>query len=185
MKYIAVVLLMVAAMSAQNAPSTNKGARLDIPAISREAHGAVVSIVVSDKNGHPVAQGSGFPISKDGQVVTNYHVIKNGSSAVVKLPDGAFFAVDGVLASDKDRDVARLERSLSSQPDLQAQQAGNLRRDGGRPTGIIIGRLVADDSRFLATTEDEELTALLIEGEPLGRKVRVQSFDYGNRCALR
>jgi acetyl-CoA C-acetyltransferase len=60
-----------------------------------------------------------------------------------------------------------------------------VRRDGGQPMGIIIGRLVADDSRFLATTEDEELTALLVEGEPLGRKVRVQSFDYGNRCSLR
>jgi V8-like Glu-specific endopeptidase len=106
MKYMAAVLLLVAAMSAQNAPSTNKGGRLDIPAISREANGAVVSIVVSDKNGHPVAQGSGFLISKDGQVVTNYHVIKNGSSAVIKFPDGAFFVVDGVLASDKDRDVA-------------------------------------------------------------------------------
>jgi hypothetical protein len=61
---------------------------------------------MSDKDGHPIAQGSGFLISKDGRVVTNYHVIKSGSSAVVKLPDGAFFAVDGVLASDKDRDVA-------------------------------------------------------------------------------
>ena len=60
-----------------------------------------------------------------------------------------------------------------------------VRRDEGRPTGIIIGRLVADDSRFLATTEDDELTTLLIEGEPRGRKVRVQSFDYGNRCSLR
>jgi acetyl-CoA C-acetyltransferase len=60
-----------------------------------------------------------------------------------------------------------------------------VRRDGGRPTGIIIGRLVADDSRFLATSEDDEFIALLIEGEPLGRKVRVQSFDYGNRCSLR
>ncbi len=75
-------------MLAQNAPSTNKRSHLDIPAISREAHGAVVSIVASDKNGHPVAQGSGFLISKDGQVVTNYHFIRNGSSDVIKFPDG-------------------------------------------------------------------------------------------------
>ncbi len=60
-----------------------------------------------------------------------------------------------------------------------------VRRDGGRPTGIIIGRLVADDSRFLATSEDDEFIALLIDGEPLGRKIRVRSFDYGNRCSLR
>jgi tetratricopeptide (TPR) repeat protein len=106
MKYMAAVLLLVAAMSAQNAPSTNKGRHLDIPAISREANGAIVSIVMSDKDGHPIAKGSGFFISKDGHVLTNYHVIRNGSSAVIKLPNGAFFAVDGVLASDKDRDVA-------------------------------------------------------------------------------
>jgi hypothetical protein len=103
---MAAVLLLVAAMSAQNAPSTNKGRHLDIPAISREANGSIVSIVMSDKDGHPIAQGSGFLISKDGRVVTNYHVIRNGSSALVKLPNGSFFAVDGVLASDKDRDVA-------------------------------------------------------------------------------
>jgi Trypsin-like peptidase domain len=77
--------------------------------IAKDANGAVVSIVMSDKEGHPIAQGSGFLVSKNGQVVTNYHVIKNGSSAVIKLPDGAFFAVDGVLASNKDRDVAIIQ----------------------------------------------------------------------------
>jgi len=61
---------------------------------------------MSDKDGHAIAQGTGFLISKDGRIVTNYHVIENGSSAVAKLPDGAFFVVDGVLASDKARDVA-------------------------------------------------------------------------------
>jgi hypothetical protein len=105
-RYMAAVPLLLAAMSAQNAPTTNKGRHLDIPAISREANGSIVSIVMSDKDGHPLAQGSGFLISRDGHVVTNYHVIKTGSSAIVKLPDGAFFVVDGVLASDKHRDVA-------------------------------------------------------------------------------
>lgn len=58
-----------------------------------------------------------------------------------------------------------------------------VRRDDGRPTGIIIGRL-DDGSRFLSTTEDDELIALLTDGDPLGCGVRVRSFDYGNRCAL-
>ena len=58
-----------------------------------------------------------------------------------------------------------------------------VRRDDGRPTGIVIGRL-EDDSRFLSTTEDDELIALLTDGDPLGRRVRVRSFDYGNRCSL-
>jgi S1-C subfamily serine protease len=106
MRYIAVVSLLVATMSAQNAPSANKGRHLDIPAISREANGAVVSIVMADNKGQPIAQGSGFVVTTNGRVVTNYHVIKNGTSAVIKLPDDSFFTVDGVLAFDKDRDIA-------------------------------------------------------------------------------
>jgi acetyl-CoA C-acetyltransferase len=58
-----------------------------------------------------------------------------------------------------------------------------VRRDSGRLTGIVIGRLT-DGSRFLSTTEDDELIALLTDGDPLGRTVRVRSFDYGNRCTL-
>jgi acetyl-CoA C-acetyltransferase len=58
-----------------------------------------------------------------------------------------------------------------------------VRRDDGRPTGIIIGRL-DDGSRFLSTTEDDDLIALLIDGDPLGHQVRVRSFEYGNRCTL-
>jgi len=59
-----------------------------------------------------------------------------------------------------------------------------VRRDDGRPIGIIIGRL-DDGTRFLSTSEDDELIALLIEGEPLGHAVRVCSFDYGNQCFAR
>jgi len=58
-----------------------------------------------------------------------------------------------------------------------------VRRDDGRPTGIIIGRL-GDGSRFLSTTEDDDLITLLIDGDPLGSAVRVHSFEYGNRCTL-
>jgi acetyl-CoA C-acetyltransferase len=57
-----------------------------------------------------------------------------------------------------------------------------VRRDSGRLTGIIIGRLAADGTRFLSTTEDAELIALLTDGDPLGSSARVHSFDYGNRC---
>lgn len=106
MRYIAVVSLLVATMSAQNAPSTNKGRHLDIPAISREANGAVVSIIMADNKGQPITQGSGFVVTRNGLVVTNYHVIKSGTSAVIKLPDGSFFTVEGVLAFDKDHDIA-------------------------------------------------------------------------------
>ncbi len=87
---------------------------------------------------------------------------------------------------------ARLQAQIAGWPTVpvteNADGAGTVetytvRRDDGRPTGIVIGRL-DDGSRFLSTTEDAELIALLIDGDPLGRAVRVRSFDYGNRCTL-
>jgi acetyl-CoA C-acetyltransferase len=59
-----------------------------------------------------------------------------------------------------------------------------VRRDNGRLTGIVIGRLDADQTRFLATTEDDDLIALFTDGDPLRQAVRVRNFDYGNRCSL-
>jgi hypothetical protein len=94
-------LLLAGVVAAQSAPP-----RKDIPAIAKAANGVIVSIITSDKDGHPVAQGTGFLVSKDGRIVTNYHVIKGASSAIVKLPDGAFYDVDGVVAFDKARDLA-------------------------------------------------------------------------------
>ena len=51
-------------------------------------------------------------------------------------------------------------------------------------TGIIVGRLDSDDSRFLATTEDEDLVGLLSDGEPLGARILVRSTEHGNRASL-
>jgi len=100
-KLLPAIFLVAALAAAQSIPPQKS-----ITAIAKAANGAVVSIVMSGKNGNPIAQGSGFIVSKDGLIVTNYHVIAEGTSAVVKLPDGAFYLVDGVLAFDKARDIA-------------------------------------------------------------------------------
>ena len=61
-----------------------------------------------------------------------------------------------------------------------------MRNDGGRRTGVIFGRLESDGSRFLANTVDggDELLALLTDDDPIGARISVRSFDYGNRVAL-
>ena len=61
-----------------------------------------------------------------------------------------------------------------------------VRNDGSWRTGVILGRLESDNSRFLATTVDgdDELFALLTETDPIGARISVRSFDYGNRAAL-
>jgi acetyl-CoA C-acetyltransferase len=56
----------------------------------------------------------------------------------------------------------------------------SIRYDWPERTGIIIGRLDADDSRFMAMTTDEELVALMSDGDPLGARINVKSADDVN-----
>jgi acetyl-CoA C-acetyltransferase len=56
-------------------------------------------------------------------------------------------------------------------------------RDDSR-TGIVIGRLEADDRRFIAKGEDDALLGLLTSGEPIGARVYARSFGTGNRVTV-
>jgi S1-C subfamily serine protease len=69
---------------------------------------SVVLIVVHDKAGQPIRQGSGFFVDANGKLVTNFHVIRDAAGAVVKSSDGAFYQVAGVLKTDKQNDLAVL-----------------------------------------------------------------------------
>lgn len=59
-----------------------------------------------------------------------------------------------------------------------------VRYDWTPRTGIIIGRLDSDGSRFLATTTDEALLGLLTDGEPLGASIVVTSGEKRNTATL-
>jgi hypothetical protein len=140
--------------------------RKDIPTIAKDADGAVVSIVIGNED-HPIAQGTGFFVSKDGVIVTNYHVIENGDRAIVKLPDGTSFRVDGMLAFDKHRDVALIKAhgenfrtlTLGDSDQLQVGEEivaiGNpLSLESTVSNGIVSGIRTAEEEggRFLQVT---------------------------------
>jgi hypothetical protein len=57
---------------------------------------------------NPTSQGSCFPISST-HVVTNYHVAEGGCAATVSFAEGTAFEVSGVVALDKERDLAIAE----------------------------------------------------------------------------
>lgn len=79
--------------------------RKDIPAIAKAAEGAIVTIVMANDD-KAISRGTGFLVSPDGVIVTNYHVIANGNIAIVKFSDGTMLPVEGVLAANKVRDLA-------------------------------------------------------------------------------
>jgi len=68
---------------------------------------AVVTIVSADVM--DIAQGSGFLISSDGKIVTNFHVVEGKKNILARLSDGSFLAITGVLATDEANDLVILK----------------------------------------------------------------------------
>lgn len=52
-----------------------------------------------------LGQGSGFFVSADGLLVTNFHVIEGAKFATVLLSDGSTLFVEGVAAVDREADL--------------------------------------------------------------------------------
>lgn len=65
----------------------------------------VGEIVTYDKNGSELALGTGFVISSDGKIVTNYHVIDGAYSAKITINDKKY-TIATVLAYDENIDLA-------------------------------------------------------------------------------
>ena len=73
---------------------------------------SVAEITVCDKQGKEISFGTGFVYKKDGQILTNFHVIDSAYSLKVDL-DNKTYTVKSVLAYDRDRDLAVLKIDAS------------------------------------------------------------------------
>jgi hypothetical protein len=65
-------------------------AKLAVSEIAARCSPAVVSIKTKDKDGREIGMGSGFIISKDGFIVTNFHVMESVYQAEVKIGENIF-----------------------------------------------------------------------------------------------
>ena len=76
--------------------------------IANRAIEYVGEITTYDKNGYAVATGTGFVMSSDGKIITNYHVIEDAYSAQIIIND-TFYTIASVLAYDANIDLAVLK----------------------------------------------------------------------------
>ena len=67
----------------------------------------VVTIVSADAK--DIVQGSGFIISSDGKIVTNFHIVTGKPAILARRLDGSFLIIKGILALDKESDLAILQ----------------------------------------------------------------------------
>jgi len=77
-------------------------------ALIKRVRPAVVTLEIYDARGKEIGFGSGFFINRNGEILTNHHVIEGASSVKARTADGATHPVQVVLADDKDADLAKL-----------------------------------------------------------------------------
>jgi S1-C subfamily serine protease len=110
--------------------------------IYKAAGPSVVLIEVYGDDGKVSGSGSGFLVSGDGQILTNFHVIEHSKRATVTLANGDAYDSVGVLDVDKRKDIALLKIKAVSMPYLKlghstSAQIGDKLYTLGNPLGVF------------------------------------------------
>jgi len=132
-----------------------------LPSIIKRIKPSVVIVFTYDNKGEFLQLGSGFFISQNGDIITNYHVLRGASSAEVKTSDGKTYPITYIVAENEQSDIIRLSVGIPS-------------------------RYVYPLS--LSTTIPEAGERIIVYGSPLGLEKTVSDgivsavreiFDYG------
>jgi tetratricopeptide (TPR) repeat protein len=111
-------------------------------ALLRENLKAVAWLQAFDQQKTLVGQGSGFFITKTGELVTNYHVIKGAANVVARVPSGAYYNLKAIRSADEDSDIAVLQFDAEETPSIRKTgnsdriQAGDEVYAIGTPAGF-------------------------------------------------
>lgn len=116
-------------------------------------------------------------VAANGGIMSKYSVGVYSTTPVNWKPDNS--------AALRAEVAARPKMAVTIKADGRATiETYTVRYDWPVRTGLIIGRLDDDGSRFLALSEDPDLVGLLSDGEPLGASIVVRSTDKDNRATL-
>jgi hypothetical protein len=165
--------LAVAVLAGGQSRSVQSHRQLTVAEVVRQTSDAVVQIVVSDESGKEFALGSGFLVSADGMIVTNFHVIRGARSAIAKLANGSFFPVDGVLAEDANHDLVLLKLEGKGLPFLTL----------GSTAGLQVGDnvVVIGSPLGLEGTVSSGIVSAFRDETPNGRMIQTNApVSHGN-----
>lgn len=109
-----------------NGNSVNHGARTEMSFEQlAQLASSVVMIMVHDKKGEPFATGSGIMIGRKGYILTNNHVLSEGSFFSVRIEnDDNCYRADQIIKYNQLLDLAviRIDRELVPLPIYKGQQ---------------------------------------------------------------
>ena len=95
-------------------PKQKEESTENLPTLIKRIKPSVVIIFAYDDKGEFLQLGSGFFISQNGDVITNYHVLQGASSAEVKTSDDKTYPIAYIVAENEPSDIIRLAVDIPS-----------------------------------------------------------------------
>ena len=123
---IAAGLILSIFLAAPSLDAEKKPKALTPAEIFKRAAPAVVAIDCLDGKNAKISTASGFFISDNGKIVTNFHVIKSCQNLLVRLTNGDVYDSTWVIAVDTRRDMAIIRIKAASLPALPLAESNNL-----------------------------------------------------------
>jgi serine protease Do len=125
--------------TADAGPSAEKS--ISIEELTERVQKSIVVVTSSGRDGQREGVGTGFVVSADGLVATNFHVIGEGRAINVQLADGRRAEVTAVHASDRALDLAIIRIDAQNLTPLElgdsdAVRAGQSVLALGNPQGL-------------------------------------------------
>lgn len=142
------------------------------PGNSYSLHG--IAETVAEMRDRPGAFGL---VGANGGVMSKYSVGVYSTEPADWAPDRSAALQDGIAALP----TVPVTRHVDGTGTVETY---SIRYDWPVRTGIIIGRLDSDGSRFMAITDDDELVALMSDGDPLGVRIAVTADGDKNVATL-
>ena len=96
-------------------PKQKEESNESLPSLIKRIKPSTVIIFAYDDKGEFLKLGSGFFISQNGDVITNYHVIQGADSAEIKTSDGKTYPIPYIVVGDEQSDIIRLSVDIPSQ----------------------------------------------------------------------
>jgi regulator of sirC expression with transglutaminase-like and TPR domain len=162
-----VVIVVVISVSQLEAESPKD---LSVEEIVQRHRDSIVVITSAGRDGKRTGLGTGFVVSNDGLIATNFHVIGEGRAIAVEMPSGTTHEVVAIHATDRQADLAIVRIERKGLPSLTIADSNEL-KDGqsviglGNPQGLknsVVSGVVSGKR----TIDGRELIQLAIPLEP-------------------
>lgn len=152
---------------------------------------STVRIEACDRNGKMHNVGSGFFISAEGEIVTNYHVIAGAYKLKVKLYGGDEYEVSAVRGYSIEKDIAVLKIDVEGNSYLKLSLNGVKTGDPvyalGSPLGvdnIFTDGIISNPSKNINGKEMIVFTAPIAAGSSGGPLVNARGEVIGINCQV-